>query len=144
VRLLLYWSLGLLLGITIGARCHGAERFANIKLLDVDRASYEYSKIADQRDFFYTEDQESFKYRMAFLLDFSIMKYLYWKNDVHMMATDSQVRAVGWEFEQGGRLGKYGEVFYYHHSQHVLERDRHTRQYPLENRYGFRINFIQK
>jgi hypothetical protein len=112
------------------------------RLLDVDRVSFEYTKIADHRDFFYTEDQQDLKYGMAFLIDLRLAKYLYWDNNVHMMGTEAQVRAVGWEFEQGIRPFKQLDIFYYHHSQHVLERERGTRGYPLENRYGVRFNFI--
>lgn len=156
MRLLLYYTLGILLGMTIGMRCHAYGLLDNVndeqqqpqersfKLFEADRLDLEYRKVAVHRDPFYVEDTDSFRYGASVLFDVRALKYLYWRNNVHMMATDSQVRAVGWEFEWGANVTKYFDVFYYHHSMHVLERERPTRNYPLVNEYGIRMHFLTK
>ncbi len=117
----------------------------NFQLLDVDKLSLEYAKIRNQRDGYYLVDDPHFDYRMAFLVNIRLLGYGYWQNDIHMMAADDRVRAVGWQWEAGAHILKNADVFWYHHSQHVMERESPRGQtYPLENRYGVRINFINK
>lgn len=137
-------------GVLLSGPCKAEElqpawKIGNFQLLDVDKVSFEYAKIKNQRDGFYLVDDENFDYRMAFLMDFRLLEVLYWKNDVHMMAADDHVRAVGWQYEGGVHIFKNADLFWFHHSQHVLEREPPPGiSNPLENRYGFRINFINK
>ena len=139
------------LAMLLANNCKAAEltniandKWSNFRLFEADKLDMEYRKVAVHRDFFYEEDQTSFNYGAAVLFDLRVARYFYWKNNVHMLATDAQVRAVGWEFEQGLNASKYLDVFYYHHSQHILERERPTRGYPLTNEYGVRFHFIHK
>jgi hypothetical protein len=67
---------------------------------------------------------------------------LYWNNRAHMDNTNSQVRQVGWEWEMGLSVPKL-DVFYHHHSQHLLDEDS-TLKFPLENKYGIRFNFYKR
>jgi hypothetical protein len=118
--------------------------FNNLRLLDVDQVSVEYTKIADYRDFFYLEDRKDLKFRAAFRMDLRLLKYGYWNNEFNMLGTETQIRGGGWKFETGIHAGKYLDVFYSHHSQHVFERERPPMGYPLYNMYGFRMIFYSR
>lgn len=69
---------------------------------------------------------------------------LYWHNNIHgsVDQESKEYREVGWEFEMGSRINRYFDVFYYHHSEHVLEQER-SYKFPLEDSYGIRINLIR-
>lgn len=109
-------------------------------LICVDRLSLEQTHIVTQRDGFYVIDDPQFTSRTAVLLDLKLAEYFYWKNDIHDMSASDRVRAVGWQWEGGMHITKYIDVFWFHHSQHSLDRDEGL--YPLENRYGIRCNII--
>ncbi len=67
---------------------------------------------------------------------------LFWDNKVHAKASESRYRLVGWEFETGLHLGKV-DIFYYHHSQHMLDQIREDNyKFPVEDAITIRLNFI--
>ncbi len=149
IRFIVFFMLGWALGFLLVRKCLAADltsaptdKWSSFHLLEADRLDMEYRKVAVHRDFFYDEDGPDFRYGAAVLFDLRVARYFYWHNNVHMLATDAQVRAVGWEFEQGLNATKYVDLFYYHHSQHILERARDPRGYPLTNEYGVRFHFI--
>lgn len=71
----------------------------------------------------------------------------YWGNRVQGV-TDrdrdvggGQFRQVGWQFEVGARLIPQIDVFYYHHSQHVLDHE-YKPGFPVEDGVGFRLKIL--
>lgn len=142
-----YWTrvilttIALVLCLLLQCRLAKADEF---RLLDVDRVSVEYAKIADWRDFVYTEDRKDLRFRAAFRMDLRLMEYGYIDNEFNMLGTDTQIRGGGWKFEGGIHATKYFDFFYSHHSQHIFERERPPMGYPLYNTYGIRMIFYQK
>jgi hypothetical protein len=146
VLLLFFWALG-------SGRAQGAEKYY---LLDASRVSMEFYEVKNNRDGYllindrdsdkYGESNEHWTYGAALDLDFDILRYgpyaLYWQNNVHMDATNVAVRHVGWEYELGARLGKHFDLFWYHHSRHIMDTDREG-PFPLTNRYGVRFIFVE-
>ncbi len=126
-------------------------------LLEPSKMTMEYFKIANNRDEYlaindigstkYGEGGETWRYGVATDFDLDLIRYgqwaLYWDNHVHMAATQCCVRHVGWEFEWGAEISKHADLFYYHHSEHIMDLDRPVRRYPLQNMYGVRLVFIE-
>lgn len=97
-----------------------------------------------------TYDFEHWLYGAATGFDLNLIRYkelrLYWDNLVHMKGTNHQVRHVGWEWKLGINIipGKV-DIYYHHHSQHVLERDREPHSgYPLLDELVLKMTFYQR
>lgn len=128
---------------------------AELHLLSLEEMSFEIYDIADHQDSYmgYQDPDHAEAGEEAWLggfaanFDVDLLKYsdwgLYWLNRVHGEGTNAQVRQVGWEYELGLQLGPKLELYWLHHSQHVLdaERDDH---YPLDNFYGARLTFYRR
>lgn len=126
----------------------------DFKLLNADYVGMEYSKILYLRDPYmpeYTshrqENEEQWRYGAAALVDLHLIQYkdfeLYWNNRVHMDATGDQVRHVGWYWEFGSNLGTEKlDVFYRHHSRHVMEDINEDVRFPVRDEYTVRFNLL--
>jgi hypothetical protein len=75
---------------------------------------------------------------------------LYWNNRIHSMTDSGQYRLVGWQFELGVRATDYLpkawdglELFYGHHSQHILDGHHPLVKFPVDNAVGFRWTIIK-
>jgi hypothetical protein len=72
----------------------------------------------------------------------------FWDNKIESKAGAGRFRMVGWVFENGLTFGKL-DIFYYHHSQHMLEQIANdlykdtSHKYPVEDAYMLRFNFIK-
>jgi hypothetical protein len=72
---------------------------------------------------------------------------LYWGNriegytDRDRVVGGGQFRSVGWQFELGARVIPQVDLYYAHHSQHVLDHA-YTPGYPVEDGVGFRLKII--
>ena len=90
-----------------------------------------------------TSDGEKWNYNLSLRSDTTLHQTwagrTYWNNRVHGMSTDRQFRHVGYEFEIGQQFNRHVGVFYYHHSQHVLEMEKED--YPLTDSIGIKICF---
>ncbi len=150
IALIIWWALVLAL---CGGRAQGAE----LSLVEPSKLTMEYYDIANNRDEYLRIDDkgstkydsgETWKYGTAVTFNLDLARYdqwaLYWNNYVHMAATQVAVRHVGWQFETGIELSKHVDLFYDHHSQHIMDLDRQKRRYPLYNAYGIRLVFIEK
>ncbi len=131
---------------------------SGLTVLDPTKVSVEYFRLENNRDDYlrinerdyplYDEDStEYWAYGMATQFNIDVIKYgqyaVYWDNTVHMDATNCCVRHVGWQYELGAHLGPHLDVFYYHHSRHILDLDRDTK-FPLINRVGFRLILVEE
>lgn len=63
------------------------------------------------------------------------------ESDVDTVNGGGQFRSVGWEFEFGTKILPQMDVYYHHHSQHVLDHS-YDFGFPVEDGVGFRLNLI--
>jgi len=124
--------------------CSAVARPSKFKLLEADEISVDALRVADYRHGYYVKDSDKFSHGANFNLNLRLCKYMFIENRVHFLGTPSQIRQGGWEYRAGFDMGKYLQAFYYHHSQHVFERDRGEYNFPLENMYGIRFIFVKK
>ena len=145
--------------LTLSDTCLGKER-AVWTFLELEGASLEAKKYHDLRDPYIPEEEAgdwvgggSFTERLQLLGHRPSGTSLFWQNRLHFSGTESQIRRGGWEFELGlakrrvttmpGWTGTTS-LFYYHHSQHVMERERGTRAYPVENSTVLKLEWSPK
>lgn len=89
---------------------------------------------------------------VAFEVNVDILDKGYWNNRVHTEAVDATVKTVGWEFEKGFRLNQYFDIYWYHHSQHVMDEEQpryldnqgrfRQTQFPLKDAIGIRFKLL--
>lgn len=93
--------------------------------------------------------------RVAAQFDLGLLKYGFWRNDVHAEGTEAKFMTVGWHWELGAKLGKQVELIYEHHSRHTMDKEQpyswtpdtdYLRQnkYPVEDSFGVRIIFYKR
>lgn len=121
-------------------------------LLAVDRLDLEYQKLdPSNRDPYAPTYTGYWRERAVLHWDLKLIGFLYWRNNIHTETFDpgGQVKTVGWEWEAGAEVGKYLDLFHYHHSRHVLDEGPLSRfngqsnQFPVDNSYGVRIHLLQ-
>lgn len=86
--------------------------------------------------------------QMGINLELGVTPYFYWANRVHGTSDrdtvngGSQFRAVGWQLELGARVVPQVDIFYHHHSQHVLDYA-YPAGFPVEDGVGFRLRIVE-
>src|SRR5690606_17563458 len=129
---------------------------SELRLLHLNEFNLEIWRIADFRDEYMGFAQPSNKKPgvhehwdkgIAATFNLDLFRYrkvgVYFNNFVHTDGTNHQVRSVGWKWDAGVSLNSKLDVFYKHHSRHVMDAERDSK-FPLENRYGIRFKFISK
>lgn len=124
-------------------------------LLEMNETSLEY------RDFFpggsdplITQnglDNRTLGKEVRLNLNVDVLKVFYFDNLVHG-GTDEiigsggkgQFRVVGWNFELGFRLNQYINVYYHHHSQHILDSTYAHGHFPVQDAVGIKIYLYKK
>jgi hypothetical protein len=116
-----------------------------LRLLELDHASFEVWKLGDNRDPYFPyqrpidysgkdEGTEEWHGGAAFNLNLTLASYqgvgLYWDNKPYLNGTKAQVRQAGWEWEVGAGVGRCQNVFWRHHSTHLLDAAS-DHKYPL-------------
>lgn len=92
--------------------------------------------------------------RVAAEFDLSILKYGFWRNEVHGEGTRNKFMTIGWRWEMGVAWGMV-ELLWEHHSRHTLDQEQpyyldfntdswKQAKYPVEDSYGIRINLYQR
>lgn len=139
----------------------GTIQAKELRLLEADSLSLEYSKVQYYRDQNmpqFTNNREDsvekWSFGSAVNFDLCLLCYrdyeVFWDNRVHMTSTESQVRHVGWFWEFGVNvIPDFLDVFYRHHSEHCLECNANTgpsdrRWYSLKDEAVFRINLYDR
>ena len=122
-------------------------------LVELDRFDFEAWKINDYRegymDFPSPRSGEDERWNKGAAINFNlnlirINDYAFYANNyVHSDATNKQFRTIGWQWETGFHFNKKVDLFWKHHSQHVLDAAREE-DFPLENRYGIRLIFYTR
>jgi hypothetical protein len=147
MKKLIFIILCLLLGAT-------TVRATEYRLLDLEKFGMEYWKTDQERDPYLPYQQpgsttpgERWKDGAAVTFNLTLAAIgpasLYWDNRVHEDSTNKQVRFIGWEWEAGASWDRQVDIFWHHHSQHLLDQSSDMR-YPLENHYGVRFTFYER
>lgn len=129
--------------------------FGEFHLIEMERFDMEFYEIKNHRDSYFpyndpdkpSDEHWTNGYATNFNLNLVGTENvnLYLNNRVHGEATNSQVRQVGWKYELGVGFFDRLDLFWHHHSQHVLDASSNVKtRFPLDNFYGFRMNFYQK
>lgn len=127
---------------------------AQYKLLDVDVVNMQFAQFACNRDPIIPElSCNDWRGRAEINADLRVLEYLYWKNSIHGEGTNSAFKTMGWHFELGINVSKYIDIFYEHHSRHVLDQGNATHfshdgmsrmtRFPVEDSYGVRFKFYE-
>ena len=66
---------------------------------------------------------------------------VFWNNRIDGKASKAAYKYASWEFSTGFAT-KYIDIYYQHHSEHVLEEERAAKTFPIENMIMFRFKFI--
>lgn len=133
-----YLFLLLMIATTVNAK--------EYRLLEVEHFDIQYQEFKNIRDP-YVSDIENLKYRVSTNFTLGLHRILYWDNKVHTEALKSgTVKTVGWHWVVGLRVNKYIDVFSEHHSRHVMEEYRATKNghnmFPVEDSYGVKLTII--
>ena len=87
---------------------------------------------------------------LDFNLDTNIFSVLYWNNKVHSMTDEivnsggkGQFRAIGWKFDLGVRATPYLNIYYRHHSQHLLDASL-PYHFPVNDSVGIELIIFSK
>lgn len=73
-------------------------------------------------------------------LKLNLLVYGYWDNTIESLTTSSQYRSIGLNTRLGVRASEHLELGYWHHSQHVLDRDAgYYDKFPSEDAVEVRI-----
>jgi hypothetical protein len=125
--------------------CYGFEfsdKKYTYKLVDVNRLSLEHKQYQINHDPYFPGMEKNWTTKTDLYWDVRLWR-IFWDNDLHMGMDKSQVRTVGWKFIMGIHVTDWLDIVKDHHSRHVLE-DRRDGHFPVEDSYGFRINFIER
>ena len=104
----------------------------------------DYYSIKDNRDIYFQDYEKRWTDGAALNFNLDIVKYFHWKNKVYENSADQQVRQVGWQWDLALDLGQYVNLFYYHHSTHLEDKEMTEYKYPMQNYYGVRFYFIRR
>lgn len=123
-------------------------------ILEPDRITFEAFKYEHYRDayFPYSTDgtPEVWAYGAGANIDFHLLDTgsfaIYSRNWLHLSATEKQVREAGWQWDQGLRFFNKVEMFYGHHSRHLLDEvpEPSTMKYPLQDTFGCRLIIYER
>lgn len=125
--------------------------------LNLDELSLKLTRFGCNREL-QTPDIECTDYigRVGVQFDLSLIdNWMYWKNQVQSEGVSAKFMTVGWHWEFGFSLSPVIDVFWEHHSRHVMDRaqpyywDERTEspqrvKYPVEDSYGIRIRFYER
>lgn len=125
--------------------------------LNLDEMSLKLTKFGCNREL-QTPDIPCTDYigRVGVQFDLSLIDdWVYWKNQVQSEGVSAKFMTVGWHWELGFNLGPIIDVFWEHHSRHVMDREQpyywddrtHSVQqikYPVEDSYGIKIRFYER
>jgi hypothetical protein len=114
----------------------------------------EFARFGCNRDPIVPElDCNDWRGRTSINSNLRLLETIYWSNDVHAEGTDAAFKTVGWHFELGVNVSKYVDLFYEHHSRHVMDQGNavhisHDGRYrfskfPIEDSYGIRLIFYE-
>jgi hypothetical protein len=148
------WIIPLILSIITSTTATAGPQ-GNYRLLELDSLSTEVWKIGDNRDPYFpysrpgdsNSTEEEWYGGAAFQINTTLIQIklwsIYWNNHPYMNGTRHQVRQAGWEWEAGGSYSRCLDLYWLHHSTHLLDQSS-PYPYPLINRFGVRVTFFDR
>lgn len=131
-----------------------AEGIAKAEPVKLDSAAVKIERFKCNREpMTPLRDCKDYTGRVAFELGIRFFDIMYWDNEIHTEAVASTVKTVGWKFEKGVEVNQYIDVYWNHHSRHVMD-DEQPRVYrekdntlirpkfPVYDSIGIRLNLI--
>ncbi len=116
-------------------------------VLNLEYYDFTYQKFKANRDP-YTPDVDNYADRASTNFRIGLLNNLmYWDNQVHTETVDTgSVKTVGWHWVLGLRVTSQIDLFSEHHSRHVMEEYRPTKNghntFPVEDSYGIKIKLV--
>ncbi len=112
-------------------------------VLELEELNISYSKFAHpNRSAYFPQEQKD---AIATESRTSILKYGFFSTNVHGTSDDSQYRLIGLKFDLGVRLGRIMDVYYEHHSQHLLDTsDYYGRGFFVEDSLNIKLYLYRK
>lgn len=120
------------------------------RILELESAGMEIFEVGMFRDSYFPQTEHGdYNKGVAALFDVEVINGVCWDNKVMTLGNDSQVRTVSWEWDLAIRPHEKFELFYYHHSQHVLDetppiRGEEYDNFPLRDLFGVRMIFFER
>jgi hypothetical protein len=144
IRLMfLAWLGTLLLGSTAWA-------WTPDRIVGLEEISFTGARLgARSRDPLAPQYTGSWTHRAALQFRFNILDSLYWDNRAHTEVAASAVRTVGWWWTLGLRVHPQLDLFWEHHSRHIVDEQvpgremyptQQSRNFPVEDSYGLKLN----
>jgi hypothetical protein len=144
--------------LVLSAVLAGSAAAQEVGVLELERLSMDYAKIANNRDSYLPyedpgrdryDTNETWYYSTGVNFDLNLLRYkdyrFHWDQRVHGEATEAQFRAVAWEFRWGVKYKDRFEVFYDHRSSHIMDAAPESpRTFDLMNHYGLEITFYNR
>lgn len=122
-------------------------------LIQLEELSFTGAKLgAASRDPIAPHYTDKWEYRGNLNMRLNFLGPVYWDNRVHTETAQSGVRTVGWWWMVGLRLHPQLDVFWEHHSRHILDQpnpteysyeNRSSRNFPVEDSYGVKLNIYE-
>jgi hypothetical protein len=136
-RLIILWAL-IFMSLCIWALCTTSEA----DVLELKEASATYTKYhSNNRSAYFPQ---AMKDGLQMQIKSDILTYGFFNSRVHGTTDDGQYRQIGLEVDLGVRLTKYFDVFYNHHSQHLLDTtDSYGRGFPVSDSINVKLYFYR-
>lgn len=115
-------------------------------LVELEELTFTGAKLGSpSRDPMAPQYTDKWEYRGTLSWRFNILGPLYWDNKAHLETAVSSPRTVGWWWMAGLRITPQLDLFWEHHSRHILDQpnpseyqyeSRTSRNFPVEDSYG--------
>lgn len=111
--------------------CYADYHIIDLKELSIDYKNYAMVNKNARNSLIYPEPPKE-AINVNINMDFAT--YFYWNNVIESLTTDGQYRSIGLQTQIGVRLSEHLELGYYHHSQHLIDRQHsYMDKYPVED-----------
>lgn len=123
--------------------------FSSVGYAEVTELSLDGRKMKDAR-LPYFPGKTDFENYVGLNVRVQGWKFIFTDLNAYFYGDEAQVRYVGLKFTSGFHLNEYVDINYHHESSHSADQARNDPLYPdrakfpIENSFGFRINFIPK
>lgn len=112
---------------------------ASAQAFEVESLDVKYNRFIDS----YNPYVNNMTSRVSLDLRLNVYGVFFMDNEVHTETDDSQYRSIGWHYTAGAHITDDIDVYYEHHSQHVLDAAPPL-HYQLEDSVGIRIRLLGK
>lgn len=135
----------------VAIKCDGEAEAAvyintsNYHLIDLNESSIDLYQIADHRNGYSAQFDNDWTKGFAINTNFSLLyNLLFLQSRMETFGTDAQIREAGLWWTTGVNLSDYFQIYYQHHSDHLLDSKNDETKFILENYYGVRIILFKR